>query len=208
MVLFHISYWLIRTDFVHFRAWQIQTCLTTSQASLTGNLLSHYGRMVWQQATRSSLCVCERERACRQIGSTYGFFFCKHLFFFGIASNLLFYRWAPLYLRAFTPLVMSKINKPSVYVCTPVCVVTELASHGTSFDLCTRGSCPTEAQYQDVTGFGGAGLSPSDLFYSKVELKKPCGWFTQVKLCSLCFLIQKLKTYLLWKKRLQIHCNL
>lgn len=70
-----------------------------------------------------------------------------------------------------TPLVMSKINKPSVYVCTHVCTVTELASHGTSFDLCTGGSCPTEEQYQDVTGFGGAGLSPSDLFYSELELK-------------------------------------
>lgn len=67
---------------------------------------------------------------------------------------------------------MSKINKPSVYVCTHVCAVTELTSHGTSFDLCTGGSCPTEEQYQDVTGFGGAGLSPSDLFlYSELELK-------------------------------------
>lgn len=66
---------------------------------------------------------------------------------------------------------MSKINKPSVYVCTYVCAVTELASHGTSFDLCTGGSCPTEEQYQDVTGFGGAGFSPSDLFYSNLELK-------------------------------------
>lgn len=44
-------------------------------------------------------------------------------------------------------------------MCARMCAVTELASHGTSFDLCTRGSCPTEEQYQDVTGFGGAGLA-------------------------------------------------
>ena len=65
MVLFHISYWLIRSDLVHFVAQQIQTCLTTSQASLSAIFKPLWKNGLAAGHKEGFVCVCKRERVSK-----------------------------------------------------------------------------------------------------------------------------------------------